>query len=530
MKKIACLFAVAFLLSGTAAFAQGEMDAYKFSQTELNGTARYLSMGGAFGALGGDISSMTSNPAGLGVYRSSEVVTTISLSGINTSSNLNGSSMSESKTKFSFDNIAYVGYFPTGNDTGIKGWNIGIAYNRTKNFNRNYTVSGSQGASLANYVADKSYGIHVDDLTLVKDKYDPYNNTDLGGNWLSILGFEGGYFETYPDATSDYHSALGEWVNNKWVDSSPKSSRLNVNEKGSVDKYDFSFATNISDLVFLGATFAVTDLNYSYLSKYDEDFGGKDRLYLDNGLTTDGTGYSFNIGAIVRPVEFLRVGVAYNSPTWYKMTDYYHAEAGTYITGLTPPGLDAVTPDYQYSESQLRTPDKWIFSAAAILGQSALLSVDYELSNYKSMRLYDNNGNAFIYENDYIKTDFGLERMLKVGAEVKVTPQFAVRAGGAWQTSSVKSHLKDGSMEVFTAGTIPNYTVDKGSSYYSVGLGYRFTPNFYADLTCIYREQKENVFAFSNTYLDDHSVMVKSDPATMKTKSTRVALTLGYKF
>ena len=90
MNRIACLLVSASLLSSGVVFAQGELDAYRYSQTELNGTARYLGMGGAFGALGGDISSMSSNPAGLGIYRSSEIVTTLSLSSIKAKSDWEG--------------------------------------------------------------------------------------------------------------------------------------------------------------------------------------------------------------------------------------------------------------------------------------------------------------------------------------------------------------------------------------------------------------------------------------------------------
>ena len=98
MKRITCLFISAFFLAGGIAYAQGEMDAYKMSQTDLNGTARYLGMSGAFGALGGDISSMSTNPAGLGIYRSSEVVTTVSLSSIKASTDWNGSKVDKNKT------------------------------------------------------------------------------------------------------------------------------------------------------------------------------------------------------------------------------------------------------------------------------------------------------------------------------------------------------------------------------------------------------------------------------------------------
>ena len=108
MKKAICILASAFLLSGGAVFAQGEMDAYKFSQYDLSGTARYLGMGGAFGALGGDISAMGGNPAGLGIYRSSEIVTTLSLSSMKTNTEWSGTKMDENRTKFNFDNIAYA--------------------------------------------------------------------------------------------------------------------------------------------------------------------------------------------------------------------------------------------------------------------------------------------------------------------------------------------------------------------------------------------------------------------------------------
>lgn len=141
-------------------------------------------------------------------------------------------------------------------------------------------------------------------------------------------------------------------------------------------------------------------------------------------------------------------------------------------------------------------------------------------------------------DNDYIKEDFGLSGMLKMGAEVKITPQFAIRAGGAWQHSPAKSTLLydekgDGVMalnEISTAGTNTAYTVDRNVGYVTVCLGYRFTPNFYADLACVYRMQKEDAYSFSNIYDGDGNVLVESVPATLKTNTTKVALTLGYKF
>ena len=536
MKRIACLFVSAFFLAGGIAYAQGEMNAYTMSQTDLNGTARYLGMSGAFGALGGDISSMSTNPAGLGIYRSSEVVTTISLSSIKANTNWNGSKADESKTKFNFDNIAYVGYFPTGNDEGIVGWNIGLSYNRVKSFNRSYRMNGAQPFSVADYAADMAHGIPEKDLTLVSGKFDPY--FDANNYWLSVLGYEAGFFKPNTSGGDTYHSAFGEPGSNGWGAYSPQNVDLLVNEKGSIGQYNISFATNISNRFFLGATVAITDMDYNLTTRYTEDFTVKDLLWLDNGLSTDGTGYAFNIGAIVRPVDFLRVGIAYNSPTWYKMTDYFHGSAQVVIDDVE--GKVKETPDYQAGEYRFRTPDRWIFSVAGV-GQNFLISADYELTNYKRMNLSDVDGYD-MPQTDDIKGDFGMSGTLKVGAEYKVTPQFSVRAGTLWRTSPMKQHVKDGIAAinpktgeyyinaVNVAGTIPNYTVDKGMNSYSVGVGYRFTPTFFADHGCVDSDYKEDSYSFTITFNPDGSVVVKSDPASLKTKTTQVALTLGYKF
>lgn len=535
MKRTACLIISAILLAGGVAYAQGEMDAYRLSQTDLNGTARYLGMSGAFGALGGDMSVMSTNPAGLGVYRSSEVVTTVSLSTAKANTDWSGSKTGAGKTNFNFDNIAYVGYFPTGNDEGIVGWNIGLSYNRVKSFNRNYRMNGAQAFSLADYVADMAYGIKESDLRYVENGYDPYNNSSL--SWLPILGYEAGFFDPYVSGGDEYHSAFGRQGTSGWECYSPESVDLQVNERGSVGQYNISFATNVSDRFYLGATLAITDMDFSMTTRYTEDFTSDTWLWMDNGLSTKGTGYAVNVGAIVRPTDFLRVGVAYNSPTWYKLTDYFNGSAQTTINNIA---WDEVsTPSYQAGEYRLRTPDRWIFSLAGV-GQNFLISADYELTNYKRMVPTDLDGYDLQAAED-IKTDFGMSGTLKVGAEYKITPQLSVRVGTLWRSSPMKQHVKDGvspmkdngeyyAQAVGVVGTIPNYTVDKGTNSYSVGFGYRFTPRFYADLACVHRVYKEDAYAFPATFLSDGKVFVESVPASLKTKTTQVALTLGYKF
>jgi hypothetical protein len=528
MMRKASILISALVFVSSAVFSQGQLDAYKYSQTDLGGTARYLGMGGAFGALGGDISVMNANPAGLAVYRSSEIVTTLSHRSIATKvDNISGS-----RAKLNFDNIAYVGYFPTSNSSGVLSWNAGFSYNRVKDYSRNYSLNGLGNSdplySLTDYMAERANAIGANaDKLAIRDGYDPYSVN--GNDWLSILGYE----SVLIDATRDgnqFFSAFGNVVDGI-INPYPLAGReLRVSESGAVDLYNIAFGLNISDIVLVGANVSITDLNYHYNSYFAEDFANNSNyLELENWLTTEGSGYALNTGVIIRPVSFLRFGLAYNSPTWYKMTDFYQATVNSVNDYWGKPVEDEKTPGGAFYEYQFRTPDKWLFSAAAILGQSALLSVDYELVNYGSMKVFNMDGIEDPSTNGDIKANFASVGTLRIGGEVKVTPQFAVRAGYSRIGNPMSEALKNATQEVYTVGTIPHYTIEKGISNYSVGLGYRFTPNFYLDMACVLKSQKEDLYAFSNIYNGGERI-VHFQPGALTTNTTQVSLTLGYKF
>jgi long-subunit fatty acid transport protein len=543
MKKTGLLICTLLLVCNVSLFAQGnEIDAYTLSNTELGGTARSMAMSGAFGSLGGDISVISSNPAGLGIYRSSEISGTLDLFMNKTSTNWSGVSRDQDKTRFAPNNFGFELYFPTSSD-GVRNWNLGFSYNRVKNFNRRYGISNNgQNYSMADYAAwitsnayGQGQGIPENDLIYEKDVYDPYNNRDLAGRWLSILGYESGMFGNMLDKDGLYHSAFGKRNGNDWNISSPDQMHLSVNESGYMDEYNVGFGMNVSNFLFLGASVSMTSINYKYSSFYEEYFASgnakKDELYLENWLNTEGSAVSVNAGAIMN-LQILRLGVAYNSPRWYNMTDYFDARARTYINDYPTPEFNASIPENSYSEYRFRTPGKWIFSGSVILGTSALLSADYELMNYKDM-YFSSRGeyaNGINYDaNKHIDEDFTWSHTLKIGAEVKITSQFAVRAGYMTQTSPMRSLLANNNNEVLPSGTIPHFTVtSKPANYYTAGLGYRFTPNFHMDLACVYRHNKSSVYAFSNTYGGQDRIY--SMPASLKSETTRLVLTLGYKF
>ena len=539
MKKFFLLCLVLLLFCNADLFAQGnEIDAFTLSNTELGGTARSMAMGGAFGALGGDLSVIGNNPAGLGIYRSSEVSGTLDVSRINTSTDWSGISTDQGKSLFTPTNFAFSLYFPTGSG-GVQSWSFGFSYNRLKNFKRSFQMQNrGQEYSMADFAAWRASnafgygkGITLDELTL-RDSYDPYNNNFLSGEWLPILGYESGMYDHFAGGANEYQSAFGRESSGQWQIDSPTSSSLRMNENGYMDEYNIGFVLNISDFFFLGASILVTDMDYRLSSFYDDEFSynnGKDYLYLDNRLNTKGTGVSANIGVITN-LEMIRLGVAYNSPRLYDLTDYYGAKGGTDIRSFDVPKMDDQTPDNSYSEYRFRSPDKWIFSGAFIFGQSALISADYELTDYRKMLFSDRDGRAVYETNDYIDEDYTWGHTIKLGAEIKPSRQFALRAGYAMQTSPMREHLSNNDVEVLPAGTVPHFTtLSKPTHYITAGVGFRFSPNFYMDMTWVYRYNNSNAYAFSNTY-NRSTVDVYSTPAKLLTKTTRLALTLGYKF
>lgn len=517
MKKKFTLLMLVASVSG-ATFAQGEMDAFNYSYNDLKGTARSVSMGGAFGALGGDISSIVINPAGIGVYKSSEIVTTLNFSNNKTETNLTNQKTKDSKFNISFDNIAFVGTVPINSDIAPL-INFGFSYNRLKTFNRKIGLNGfDMRNSQTNYIANRVNGIGNGDLSLNNNPFDRGTDYTFGG-----LAYNTGLIQNTANSNNQYESTLNG-ITNPSLDN-----YLGMEEKGSIDTYDFNVGTTFSDMLSIGATVSVTDLNYRLHSLYaenwysgDQSVGGYD---MENFLRTDGTGWQVKVGAIFKPIQELRIGVAYHSPTWYQMTDNYAAGV---ISDINKTNKKVYTDEY-YHDYDFRTPDKWTFSLAGVIAQQFILSADYELTNYKNMHLKDAGGAPYTLENSYIKSDYKNTSTLRVGAEARITPQFSARVGYMWQQSPFQKSFKEANEMAIdnssienvaqVAGTATQYAIVGDSNYITWGLGYKFTPNFYTDVAFVIKDRKDDLYTYA-----------RSEKAELKNNIFSGVLTLGYRF
>lgn len=500
-------------------FGQGEIDAYRYSNNDLSGTARGQAMGGAYGALGGDVTGVAINPAGIGVYRSSEVVANMSL----TSPLVKGNSYQESNTKFNFNNFSYIGYYPLVKGSMLS-LNFGFNYNRIKSFDQRY--SSSRPATTSS-LTDYMLGLTTVNHSVWTGNTDVnYSNPDLP--WLSILAWDGYLINEKAGTNNAYESILqdGEQV----------SPSLKVSEKGKIESYDFTIGSDISDQFYWGATFSLTNLSYEMNSSYDEQFLGVagSGMNLYNYLKTEGTGIQLKAGVIFKPIDALRIGVAYHSPTWYTMTDYYHANLNPQLSarGIYADDGNVVggteTP-YSSTDYRFRTPGTWTISLAGVLSTKAIVSLDYEIKDYSAMNLKDRNGYDWTDVNNVMNDDYKTTSMLRAGLEYRFTPQFSGRIGYAWAQNPYRSDIQSVGNNVVTAGTVPQYTLSGDVNYLTAGVGFRFTPLFYVDIALVFRTQKNDLYYYP-TIKEIPDVVSDSFAGRFTNQSLKELVTLGYKF
>lgn len=507
MKRVFTLALVLTSIAGGAS-AQGSLDAFNLSYNDLKGTARSVSMGGAFGALGGDVSGIAINPAGIGVYTKSEIVTTLNFANTSIKSNFSGNSMDDKKFKVNFDNLAFVGTVPIESDV-VPLINFGFLYNNLKSFNRKYRA-GANGLnqSFTQYLADRANNQKdFDNIT-------SGNGYNTANDWMSVLGYSG-----YLIDETDSKTFIPTFRQENTTETA--NTDLYIQEKGNVSSYDFNVGTTIDDILSIGLTVAVTDIDYHLSSTLYEKFSSNnDDYYLDNELKTDGTGWQVKAGLIFKPIKELRIGAAYHSPTWYNMTDRYYGvvDASWNSELIGTPGYreGGASNDYK-----LRTPDKWIFSLAGIIGQYAIISADYELTNYSKTNLsnrYDRDYN-FSRENGLTEQYFKNSSTIRVGAEIRFTPQFSGRVGYMWQQSPFEKEVKDRNIIPETAGTVPQYTIVGDANHFTWGLGYKFTPNFYTDIAFVIKNRKDDLYLYQD-----------SDKVELKTNQFSGLITFGCRF
>lgn len=510
------------LFSVVSVGAQGLMDVTKYSKNDIIGTARYMSMAGSMGALGGDPSAVIDNPAGLGIYRSSELSFTLNATPSVTFSSSAGRDRKADNFFFNFNQLSYVLSVPSGKNKGYVSSNFSFTYNRLKDFHRTVSVGAYNTPSMAGMIADITNGFGPS--SLVSD--------NLHVPYISILGFEG-YIIDPMDADSMSYSP---------IDKIASRMAYKGMESGRIDEYNFSYAANIGHYLYIGAGIGLQNLNYKLISYNSEEYADGATATLRNVFTTSGIGTVLRVGVIARPISFIRLGLSFQSPVWYVMSDNFYGEMECLGTSDRGGAIEPSTPSGM-SQYTYHSPMKVQASLGFVLGKSGLINVDYVYSHNKGMKLFDNMSNGslfdepgFTFENKEIERMAQNSHLIKVGAEFRIASQFSFRAGFAYETQNISDNAARNIMDN-TIRTDMEYFKDKGSLYASCGFGYRYN-GFGIDLTYAYSQHNQTFSPFqqgaqlmSNGYfgISDNNEPLKQ-LANIKTLRHNVVLTLLYKF
>ena len=486
MKRI--LFTVIGIATAIVVSAQNYVDALRYSQFFPTGTARNLSMGGSLGVFGGDLSSCYTNPAGLGIYRKSEIAFTAGYNYSSYDADYYSGSSKDFINKISLDNIGFISAYKNKSE-GLVGISFGVTYNRMKDFNSNVIISGiNPYSSMADYFMDNANGTSPD---------------YLDGYW-EWLAYEGLIIDTISGSNYQYDPPV----------LLPVSQRRTLTTKGGIGEWDLAFGLNFSHKVYFGAGLGIVRIDYSEMNDhYEFDYQNSsdfDNFTFSQELTARGTGVNFRLGLIARPVEFIRIGASIQTPTWYSIEDEFYTTLnsdfsfGSYTS--YPTDYDGSDLGVLVSKYKLITPFKSAGSLGLQFGNVGLLSCEAEFVNYASMRLREGyDGYQFFNENNEITDAFRNVINIRSGGEIRFN-QISFRGGFAYFPSPYdKGELNEKSSNM----------------NFSAGLGIR-DKNFFVDLGTVYVLQNEKY----NLYQDPGG----SNVADLKNKYLKVLATVGLRF
>lgn len=473
--------------------AQYATDALRFSQTTYGGTARFKALAGAQIGVGGDLSSLGANPAGLGLFTRSELSITPEFNSFNAKSvYLNGNNIS-SKDQLTLAHAGMVwnnpAYKRAGSDlnSGFLGYSAGIGYNRTNVFGNNTFFSG---ANFTSSIADYFAQLATTNYTTPKT---------LPSGTLERMAYDN-YLIEYNNTTKKYSPETA--LNNDQSRSELRG--------GAQSELNFAFGANYSNKFYIGFGLALTNINYSSQTEYKEEglnYVEKNdyKLSYRQNQLTKGSGINGRLGVIFKPAEMIRLGVTFETPSYYQISDSYTEALDTKYGKSTVDSSFTSTPqtyDFAYG---LRTPAKLSGGASLFFGNRGFIAADIDYVNYANIIFTTkNNENAGVISsnNTAVTTNYKSAVNYRVGGEYKIS-SLMLRGGYAVQGSPYKN-------------------VNNPVTTYSGGIGYRAS-RYHVDLTY------QNVSY--NTEIKPYTLAAGKGPSAMVTNTrNNVFLTVGARF
>jgi hypothetical protein len=511
-------FIAAILMSSLTFFAQEPADALRYSWLTQSGTARQQAIGGAMGSLGGEISSTFVNPAGLGFYKTYDFVITPGFNFLKNKSSYLGRTEADNKSNLAFGTTGFVFGEGTNDKTkkGNRGSAFALAINRTGSFASNILYRGvNTQSSYSQKFLEEIHNNNDKDANSVASNY-PFGTS---------LAFNTYWIDTIAGGTSGNYQFQSRAV--PLLATGGLLQQQQIYNKGGITELALAGAGNFNDKLYVGGTLGIPFLHYTRDASFTEadpttDMNNFDYANFSETLETKGIGLNLKAGLIYKPVEYLRLGFAIHSPSFFSMTDKYQASVTTntenYQGALTQSSetfTGGTTSDFKY---MLTTPYKLIASASYVLRevedvtkQKGFITADVEFINYKASSFSPDANNNDQSTKDYLKSlNKAIDNAykgainLRVGGELKFTTVM-VRLGAAYYGNPYK-----------------NLAGEKGSRLQLTGgLGYR-NKGMFIDLAYVQNINKDYNIPYRLQYAPNVG-------ATIKGMGGNAVLTVGFK-
>jgi hypothetical protein len=441
-------------------FAQDITDALRFSQDEIQGTARFRALSGAFGALGGDLSAISLNPAGSAVFTRSHAAFT--LSNVDTKNDVQyfDGFNTASRSKFDFNQGGAVFVFASNDSNSPwKKFAVSINYDKIGNFDNLWVARGvnTNNNSIDLYFLDYADGLRLDEISALPGESISNAYSDIGsiygfGHQQAFLGFESYILE--PDADDDANTTYFSNLANGTFDQ-----EYIYASRGYNGKITFNAATQYEDNLYLGLNLNSHLINFDRSTLLFEDNSNVgsiiNNIEFENTLSTIGTGFSFQLGGIIKLNKEFRLGLTYDSPTWYTIRE----ETTQYLRTVSDvDGSIAINPNIVniYPSYRLQTPGKIGGSLAYVFGSTGLFSFDYSLKDYSSAKFKPTSDAYFSSQNNTINNQLTSASTYRFGAEYKVK-QFSLRGGYRYEESPYKNGTTVGDLTGYSFGIGVNF-------------------------------------------------------------------------
>lgn len=471
------------LLTVVSAHSQNDIDALRYSQISFGGTARFSSMAGSMSALGGDISALNFNPAGIGIFRKSEFSITPAIFTQRTSSTYYSSNSTDRKLNFNLGNIGFVTTFNFNekNNLGWQSLNFGIAYNRNSSFQSRVNIQGNNKTSslLDTYISDAN-GHSSSDFDLF--------STNLAWNTYLINPFNDSLH--YSHVIKNY----GELQ------------KKSMETSGEMGETAISFGGNYKRKLCIGVTMGIVSARYNESSEYQE-LDEKDTINefksfsLSQNLNIAGTGLNLKFGMIVSPTEWMRIGAAIHSPTVINLSDSYNSTMRSAVDSGKTYSANSPQGSFDYSAT---TPFRAIGSIGFVIDKLALINLEYEFVDYTNAQL-NSSPEVFTDVNKTIRSKYMATGNIRAGGEIRFDP-FAFRLGYAFYGSPFK--------------TGENSSANRTSI--TAGFGFREN-NYYIDFADVFTTYTTYDFLYNPAGLN-------LEPVKNEFNSSSFMLTFGFRF